>query len=135
MARPEAKSTRVKQTCFKDVQSSENLRGPATDCAVCLRPTHLRYCTCSEPDLTPASYCHPTGRPTDSPDIPARHGANPDLICVQSMKRTQTWPTCRAWSEPGSDLPVSNDGHRTTSSGDGSAGHNCHEQNLHLERG
>ena len=75
-----------KADLLQDVQSSKNLRCPATDSVIRLRPTDHRYSTCSEPDPKTASYSHPTDRPTDSLDLPARHGENLDLICLQNMK-------------------------------------------------
>jgi len=60
-------------------------------------PYACDHSTCSEPDPTPASYCHPTDRLTDSVDIPARHGANPDI---------KANPDLTLLSESRPDLPV-----------------------------
>jgi len=96
--RHEATSTRVKQTCFKNFQSSKNLRVPATDCSeyacdrpdagIVLPPHRPTFATL--PVVSPTQRWHRTATsPTDRPTF----ATSPAVSPTRRWHRTATRPT------------------------------------------
>ena len=96
-----------KADLLQDVQSSKNLRCPATDNVIRLWPADHRYSTCSEPDPTTTSYSHPTDRPTDHRCSTCSEPDDDGIIFPPDRQTDRlTRPTCKARREPRPDLPA-----------------------------